>query len=214
MDEQKICCQLLCLFNLVNFSEFFPCLFQEWSSVSYKGDCLGVHLSYKISAVELGFEKFFSFFSGNLLVFFFHFHCLLPAFSRTFIIIIIIYSFRVLHISVSGSLRDSKSPWVSRTLLSIQAVLNNVIVWMVSILPLISKSSSPFNNPLVTVPIMIGIIVTCIFHSFFNFRARSRYLSYFSLSFNFILWSAGTANNFASSLFFVDFHKVWSSGRD
>ena len=31
------------------------------------------------------------------------------------------------------------------------------------------------------------------FHSFFNSLARSRYLSFFSLSFSFILWSTGTA---------------------
>ena len=39
------------------------------------------------------------------------------------------------------SLSDSKSPQVSRTLLSILAVLNNAVVWMVSTRPLISKSS-------------------------------------------------------------------------
>ena len=42
------------------------------------------------------------------------------------------------------SLRYSKSSQVSRTLLSILADLNNVVVWMVSILPLISTSSSLF----------------------------------------------------------------------
>ena len=55
----------------------------------------------------------------------------------------------------------SKPPQVSRTLLSILLDLNNVVVWMVSTRPLISKSSNPFNNPLVTVPkapITIGII--------------------------------------------------------
>ena len=60
------------------------------------------------------------------------------------------------------SLSDSKSPQVSRTLLSILAVLNNAVVWMVSTRPPISKSSSPFSNPLVTVanaPITIGIII-------------------------------------------------------
>ena len=41
-------------------------------------------------------------------------------------------------------LSESKSPQISRTLLSILADLNNAIVWMVSIRPLISKSSSPF----------------------------------------------------------------------
>ena len=96
------------------------------------------------------------------------------------------------------SLSDSKSPQVSRTLLSILAVLNNAVVWMVSTRPPTSKSSSPFSNPFVTVPnapITIGIIVTCMFHSFFNSLARSRYLSFFSHSFSFILWSAGTAKS-------------------
>ena len=96
------------------------------------------------------------------------------------------------------SLSDSKSPQVSRTLLSILAVLNNEVVWMVSTRLPTSKSSSPFSKPLVTVPkapITIGIIVTCIFHSFFNLLARSRYLSFFSHSFSFILWSAGTAKS-------------------
>ena len=66
------------------------------------------------------------------------------------------------------SLRDSKSPQVSGTLLSILAVLNNALVWIVSTHPPTSKSSSPFNSPLVTVPkapITIGIIVT-MFYSF------------------------------------------------
>ena len=96
------------------------------------------------------------------------------------------------------SLSDSKSSQVSRTLLSILAVLNNAVVWMVSTRLPTSKSSSPFSNPLVTVPnapITIGIIVTCMFYSFFSSLARSRYLSFFSHSFSFILWSAGTAKS-------------------
>ena len=46
---------------------------------------------------------------------------------------------------------------------------------MVSTCPPTSKSSSPFSNPLVTVPkapITIGIIVTCMFHSFFQFPSK------------------------------------------
>ena len=96
------------------------------------------------------------------------------------------------------SLSDSKSPQVSRTLLSILAVLNNAVIWMVSTHPPISKSSSPFSNSLVTVPnapITIGIIVTFMFHSFFNSLPRSRYLSFFSYAFSFILWSAETAKS-------------------
>ena len=41
---------------------------------------------------------------------------------------------------------------VSRTLLSILVDLSNAVVSMVSTYPLISKSSRPFINPLVTVP--------------------------------------------------------------
>ena len=103
------------------------------------------------------------------------------------------------------SLSDSKSPQVSRTLLSILAVFNNAVVWMVSTLPPISKSSRPFNNPLVIVPkapITISIIVTFMFHSFFNSLARSRYLALFSRSFSFILWSAGTAKLTILEIFF------------
>ena len=84
-------------------------------------------------------------------------------------------------------LSDSKSPQVFRTLLSILTDLNNAVVWTVSTHPVFFKSSSPCTNLLVTVPrvsITISIIVTFIFHSFFTSLARSRYLSFFSLSFN------------------------------
>ena len=96
------------------------------------------------------------------------------------------------------SLSDSKSPHVSRNHLRILAVLNNVVVWMVPTRPPTTKSFRSFSNPLVTVPntpVTIGIIVTCMFHSFFNSLARSRYLSLFSHSFSLILWSAGTAKS-------------------
>ena len=114
------------------------------------------------------------------------------------------------------SLSDSKSPQVFRTRLRTLPVLSIAIVWIVSTRPPTSKSSRPFNNPLVIVPkapITIGTIVTSMFHTFFNSLARSRYLSFFSLSFRFILWSSRTAN-FADSLFFLDYYEVWSSGRD
>ena len=114
------------------------------------------------------------------------------------------------------SLSDSKSQ-ISWTLLSILVVLSNVEVWMVS--TLISKSSSPWINPLMTVPsapVTIGITITFMFHSFFNSLAR--YLSFFSFSFNFTLLSAGTAKSTIFKVliffFFVDYYKVWSSVRD
>ena len=118
------------------------------------------------------------------------------------------------------SLSDSKTPQVSRTLLSIRTVLNNVVLCMVSTRPPNFKSPSSFNNPLVTIPkapITIGIIVTSLFHScfFLNSLARSRYLSFFSHSFSFIRWSAWTAKStillvlsfFFSFFFFVDYYQ-------
>ena len=102
-------------------------------------------------------------------------------------------------------LSDSKSPQVSRTLLSVLAVFINAVVWMVSARPPTFKSSRPFNNLLVTVPkapITIGTIVSFIFYSFFHSLARSRYLSFFSHSFNFILWSAETAKSTILQIFF------------
>ena len=72
------------------------------------------------------------------------------------------------------------------------------------------KSFRTFNNPLFTepkAPITIGTIVTFIYLRFFNSLARSRYLSFFSHSFRFILWSAGIANlTMLQILFFVDYY--------
>ena len=99
------------------------------------------------------------------------------------------------------SLSDSQSFHVPRTRLRILAVLSNAVVWIVSTRPPTSKSSRLFNNPLVIVPyapITIGTIVTFMFHSFFNSLARLRYLSFFSHSFRFILWSAETLDAYST----------------
>ena len=112
------------------------------------------------------------------------------------------FSHRLWLMVFHWSLSDSKSPQVSRTLLSILADLKKAVVWMVSTPPLISKSSSPCIYPLVSVPnapITIGITVTFMFHSFLGFffffcyLAKCRYLSLFSLYFSFTLWSAWIA---------------------
>ena len=70
------------------------------------------------------------------------------------------------------------------------------------------KSSRPFDNPLVIVPkapITIGTIVTFMFYSFFNSLAMSRYLFFFTHSFRFILWSAGTAKSTILQILFFFF---------
>ena len=94
-------------------------------------------------------------------------------FTFTFIIIILFASSSrqsylvVFHWRVG----DSKSPQVSRTQPNILADLNNAVVWMVLVLPQISKSSSSFSKLLEAVlsaPITIGITVTFMFHSFLS----------------------------------------------
>ena len=117
------------------------------------------------------------------------------------------------------SLSDRKSPQVLRTLLSILTNLNNAIVWMVSTRPVISKSSRPCTNPFMTVLItliIIGIIVTFMFHSFYNTLARSWYLFLFSPSLiSFCGPPIQQSPQFCKfSFFFVDYYKIWSSGRD
>ena len=111
-------------------------------------------------------------------------------------------------IAFHWSLSDSKSPQISRTLLSILGDLNNAVVGMVSTRPLISKSSSPCTNHLVTVPstsITIDITVSFIFHSFFSSQARSGYLSLLSLSFHFTVCSAGQQESTIRQVLFFSF---------
>ena len=69
---------------------------------------------------------------------------------------------------------------------------------MVSIWPLISKTSIPFTNPLEIVSsklITIGITVILMFHNFFSSLSKSRYLSLFLLLVIFALWSTGTGKS-------------------
>ena len=106
------------------------------------------------------------------------------------------------------SLSDSKSPQVSRTLLNILAIFNNAVVWMVSTRPPTSKSSRPFNNPLVTVPkapITISIIVTFMFHSFFQFSSKVNVLISIFTIFQFysVVCRDSKVNNLADFLFFL-----------
>ena len=112
------------------------------------------------------------------------------------------------------SLSDSKPPQVSRTRLSILAVLSDAVVWTVSTRPLTSRTYRTFNNPLVTVPnapITIGTILTFMFHSFFQFSSKVEVLI---LLFTFLqIYSVvrrdSKVNNFSDSLSFVDYYEVW-----
>ena len=141
------------------------------------------------------------------------------------LLLLLLLFIRVFHIGVSwwAFTGDwvTASLLVSRTLLSILAVFKNAVVWMVSTRPPTSKSSRPFNNPLVTVPkapITIGIIVTFIFHNFLKFFIKVEVLiSLFTFfQFHYVVSRDSKVDNFADFLFFffVDYYKVWSSRRN
>ena len=79
---------------------------------------------------------------------------------------------------------------------------------MVSTRPPTSKSSRPFNNTLVTVPkapITIGIIVTFMFHSFFQFSSKVEVLILLFTFFQFysVVTRDSKVDYFASSLFLL-----------
>ena len=69
-------------------------------------------------------------------------------------------------------------------------------------------------------PITIGIIVTFMFHSFFQFSSKVEVLIYFFTFFQFysMVNRDSKVDNFADFLFFffffVDYYEIWSSGRD
>ena len=107
------------------------------------------------------------------------------------------------------SLNDSKSPQVSRTLLSILANLNYAVVKMVSICAFISKSSSFFGIVLIA-SITIDITVTFMSRSSFGFSYKIKVrISHFGF-FNFTLWYAGmTTSAIRRDLFFNFFFLLW-----
>ena len=86
------------------------------------------------------------------------------------------------------SLRDIKSPQVSRTLLSFLGNLNDSVVRMVLAL---AKSLGMVSSS----PITIGITVNFMFHNFFSFLARSKDVSIFTFSLIFTPWFAGTTKS-------------------
>ena len=99
---------------------------------------------------------------------------------------------RVFHISVSWW--SFTRFWVTGCILKSSRRFS--VFWSISIiLVVMSKSSSPYTNPVLRALITISKIITFMLHNFFNSLARSRYLSLFSFSFNSFLWSSGIAKS-------------------
>ena len=107
-------------------------------------------------------------------------------------------------------LSDFKSLQVSRILLGILSNLINSAFWMVSPRPVISKSST------LLVSIIICLYKECQLFTcstvFFQFPSKVKVFIPPLLSFNFTLWSPGTAKStILPVLFFFisDYYKVW-----
>ena len=109
------------------------------------------------------------------------------------------------------NLSISKSPKVSRTLLSILANLNYWVVWMVSSCPLIFKSSLPIP----------GYYSKCDNCNWYHRHLQVPYflvlwqgqVTYLSFPFLFFLLSGSSERSsrlFGRSSVFVDYHFVWS----
>ena len=174
----------------------FSLMFTLWSTGTAKSIYFGSMVKLQL-LVQFTGDNLLQPVVSNLVLFL----CLFAAFTYN---VINYYSKRVFsdqrqQMIFHRSLSDSKSPQISRTLLSILADLHNAAVWMVSTRPFISNSSSPFIYPIVTVrraPVTIGINVTFMFYRFFQFPSKvvvGIYPSFHSLSI--LLWSAGTAKS-------------------
>ena len=72
--------------------------------------------------------------------------------SKLLLFTLLKFLHQVIMVVSRRSLSASESPQVSRTLLSILTVFNNAVVWKLSTYPLISNSSSSFNNTLGIIP--------------------------------------------------------------
>ena len=108
------------------------------------------------------------------------------------------------------SLSDIKSPEVSGTLLRILSDLNKFGL---------SPPVPLFPSPPVFVlrePITIGIIVTFMFHGFFQIPSKVEvFIPLFAFfQFYYVVRRDSKVYKTASSHFFVVYYEVWSSGRD
>ena len=112
---------------------------------------------------------------------------------------------------------ENKSPRISRTLLSILTKFNSAVVWMISILLLISSSSNLFSRLLRTAPTSpttICITAPFRFHSFSALKQNPGICPVFRFAWFFALGSSEMAKSELKTIILTEYNKTLSSGLD
>ena len=208
LQEFRILLWILVFLKNVLVGVVSTCLLIYKSSSPFINPCW-LYWSHYLQVVSLSLScSIFFHFSSKIQVLIFLF-----ALSQNCKIIIYFLEF------FSSALADDISLGFKREQVSSCLQDSSSVFWPFSIMKLFGWSPLvrqlphplfPFSNSLITVPkapITIVIIVTYMFHSFFNSLARSRYVSFFSHSFSLILWSAGTEKSTILQFlfFFIDY---------
>ena len=113
------------------------------------------------------------------------------------IIILLTFSFSHQHwlLVFHRNLSDNKSSQVCRTFLSVLTDLKNAVVWSFWQLFQTRTNICYHRHPHVPQFFFFFGFLLCFVLFFFRSLARSKYFVYFSLSFIFTLWSAGTSKS-------------------
>ena len=124
------------------------------------------------------------------------------------------FSHQIELLDFYGSLSDSKSPQVSRTFLSILVGLNNSVVWMVSILLLISNPFNFFSSLSEPFQVhqlrLVSLSLKC---STVLWQDPNIYLSHHFLLF--FIWDPLELQNPQEEKYlFVNYHLGWPSDQD
>ena len=167
--SSRMCLQDPSSFAFHNHAQVFLCAILLFWHLKYPYRYFYSHFCFLIIVVLLMFMLFVLFIVTviNLSLSLFCFFVFLFCFFFFSFVISLLASFSLVRLLIvfPESQYDSEISQISRTLVSILTDLNNVVVWMDSAHPLISKSC----NPLVTVlsaPITNGTKITFMFHIF------------------------------------------------
>ena len=145
------------------------------------------YLLHPVVSCLVLFFFFFLFFVFALICWIYLFILLLLLWGFSTLAFRVFFHNNIIWVSCRRSLSVSRSPPIPTTHLSNLTDLDNVVIWKVSIIPLISNSSSTFFRPWGIIQCLPTTIGNTTF--FFWSQARSKYLSMFLFSLIFLICS-------------------------